>query len=679
MFSAYANFDLHLFDFEVLEGSPALRVQVEWSPAGLQDKPERVAWPPGLDGRLNAVENGINRMAPGDVEAMGRDLATLLLPPQVRDYYVRSLQRLGDKTGLRIRIRCSDEALDVLPWELTYLDLAGTVEKGAGDARGFLALDRRISIVRRESGPRADPQAPRSNARRRMLAVMCEPQSLRGSQGLDLAGERENLRQALGGDASKFDLIDCIPPTRERLQELLFDDTDVFHFAGHGRFERWGAAMRAVMYLQRGEGDADPLAVDDLTSQLAGRGIQLAMLGACCSARSDGSSVGVAFAPSLVRAGIPAVIGMQHPIEDVSARAFSYTLYRAWLHPMSLDEAVSEARRAVRNLPGGGFEFGTAVLYLSDSGLPQAEPIVVPARATQPPHGPAPADVERVLGQLLKLYDYKCVHDALHDALMRDFDLLQQQIESFPHAKAIDGCKKHAEQLKRRLGTVCRVKDDGRCDPQLLDDIIGDFTEANRMLKQAIDTQDVDLLHDVESTFEWFLTTQLPRVDIAMKTLAGHLGLDVLIAFLATLPVVDRDWAMQQKADLQALHDKLQRGASLHSRCQSIDSKLALIRRAGNGWKKELSIHYKRLVTMLENVSAEWNPDEQNGVLEAKAELDEHMANVDEDLAKGAFDKLCRAFDHAFWRIDIDYKDLCGGVRQPTHPVQQLYMPRNLQ
>lgn len=683
MFNDYANFDLHLFDYRLdEEATPTLRVQVERSPAGLQDQAEHVVWPSGLEGRLQALDTGNGSTDTAALQALGRELAALLLPPVARRFFNGSRSSLPAGVGLRVRIRCSHEALDALPWELAYfesgLEAAGS-GKGAG---GFLSLDTSISIVRREAGPKVIERPVRRAERPRFVAVMCEPASLQTVRALDLARERANLQLALGNGDPPFELVDCTP-TRQALQIALFAGADVFHFAGHGATERGETASLAWLYLQDADGQADRWAGDDIAVQLSNRGIQLAMLGACCSARTDGSSFWAGIAPSLVRGGIPAVIGMQYPVGDDSTVEFSRVLYTVWPNSMLLDEAVTEARRAVRNLQGSGADFATAVLYMSDGGLPQPEPMVVPGRdkwtTVLPPDGPPPADVDRVLNQLLQLHDCKCVHDALHDALTRDFKQLQEKIETFPQPRALRGCKHHAEQLERRLAAVRRVAEFKRCGAQLLDDIVGDFAQAMALLMQAIDVEDVEKLLDAERAFESFFMTQLPKVDTAMKTLSENLGLDALIAFLAQVSRADRDTVARQRAELQALADRLRSGTTLHSGCQSIDSKLAVIRRAGDGWMRELRSHYPRLSPMLDGVVVEWRSDERERLLESKRRLEVSVAGGDKGLAHEAFLDLCDAFDQAFYRIDTDFKELCGHVHQPTHPVKLLTVRRWLQ
>ena len=165
--------------------------------------------------------------------ALGRTLGALLLPiaseggaTTVREFFARSLVKLGLDTGLRLRLRLPPD-LAVIPWEYVYVERAG----GSG-MDGFLALDPRIAIVRHEvlAAPVSDPVL---SGDIKVVAALAEAERL---PELDLDDEMKLLNEALSGlDGIRVEL--CRNATLQKLQPLL-PGAGVFHFAGHGDFTR---------------------------------------------------------------------------------------------------------------------------------------------------------------------------------------------------------------------------------------------------------------------------------------------------------------------------------------------------------------------------------------------------------------------------------------------------------
>ncbi len=156
------------------------------------------------------------------------------------------------------------------------------------------------------------------------------------------------------------------------------------HFAGHGKFE---AEMGLAYGTAEGKGyllftaedgrDAAPLSADKLALLLRGRGLRLAVLGACEAGRRDQVNAWSAVAPALTKAGIPAVVAMQYTIRDANAIAFSRRFYRALAAGQPIEAAMTDGRLAIFNR-GDEKErdWGVPVLYLrADAGVlfPQIE------------------------------------------------------------------------------------------------------------------------------------------------------------------------------------------------------------------------------------------------------------------------------------------------------------------
>jgi len=97
-----------------------------------------------------------------------------------------------------------------------------------------------------------------------------------------------------------------------------------------------------------------------LSSQLAGvkeqqeGGLQLVFLASCQTATRSPADAFRGFAPSLVAAGVPAVLAMQDLVPVITAQAFTQTFYRQLFQHGLVDLACNEARSALvsAKLPG---------------------------------------------------------------------------------------------------------------------------------------------------------------------------------------------------------------------------------------------------------------------------------------------------------------------------------------
>jgi hypothetical protein len=366
----YHDLDLEAFDYERTDGdAEQFRVRVADSDAGQQrlEEAPTVTLPSGLRLQLQYLEQ--RSLSLTALIKLGVMLADALFPLTVRTLVERNRERLEDDEGLRIRLRLDDYALADLPWEYAYLPQPGTPADYRGQD-GFLALDRRISLVRYELlGQAVGSLDPVSAGPLRMAVLMANPR-LPGLPELNLAAEEQRITQALG------ELTGLRPQfyrnaTLDMLQDALVRETHVLHFAGHGTFDltlagaSGGMAGKGYLLFVDEGGEAFYLPAEKLAANLRGRGVRLAVLGACLSSRRDNVNPWTGIAPALTRAGIPAVIGMQYTIDDTNAIAFSKRLYRALVAGQPIDAAVNDGRLAIFNQGSDGDpDWGAPVLYL---------------------------------------------------------------------------------------------------------------------------------------------------------------------------------------------------------------------------------------------------------------------------------------------------------------------------
>lgn len=297
-----------------------------------------------------------------DLGRLGRELYGLLFPAGLGELLRQHLERLGSSGRLRLQLRLPPDWA-ALPWEYVCLDGPDY----AGDA-GFLALDPRVSLVRMspqqgELGTleEALEHAPRQ---RKVLVALASPAE-GGWEELDLERELGHIERGLA-EVWGYALEPLRQPSLEALERELEAPADVLHFAGHGDFRD----DAGYVVLVGPQGQPQPVQARTLALTLRHRKVRLVVLSACHSARPARRYPWGGVAAGLVGAGVPAVVAMQSVFSDAAALIFSRELYAGLAEGRVLDEALTQARRALYRAhatqegvrPG---EWGVPVLHLA--------------------------------------------------------------------------------------------------------------------------------------------------------------------------------------------------------------------------------------------------------------------------------------------------------------------------
>lgn len=408
----YRNLELQLSDHDVENGSEQFNVRVLKSPAGEQrkDLADAVVLPTKLRKRLGTMERGKLNLA--EMIALGRELGDGLFPPMARKFLEKSREKLKEGEGLRIRLRLETYALADLPWEYAHIPQLDT-PPGQERADGFLVLDPSISLVRYEIlGQSPGTLEPVGAGPLRMVVLLADPQ-VQPYRKLDLETELSNIQETVG------DVPDIkIEPHMHTTKQILLDavhksNAHLFHFAGHGEFkgdqgEVYGTVEGEGYLVLEGNGKADLFDADTLAILLRGRGVRLAVLGACETGRRDGVNAWTGVVPALTRAGIPAVVGNQFRIKDSNAIAFSRSFYRTLTGGASIDAAVTDGRQAILALSGAGDrDWGVPVLHLrADESVlfPKPEDAEEPSKITvRKPPPPVKVDKSALFRTMVRL------------------------------------------------------------------------------------------------------------------------------------------------------------------------------------------------------------------------------------------------------------------------------------
>jgi hypothetical protein len=328
----YETFELNL----ALTDGGAYRLQVTASPQGELPSPVVVEIP----------AEKVTFPHPGDdLVTLGRRLWGWLFPPPAEALYRAALAALPSDAGLRLRLRVDPPELAALPWELIY-DPARAA---------FPALSVRTPLVRYVALPfRPSPLAGPSPLR--LLFVASAPRDLLPLEGAD---EKARLLAALADLRREGRVVvDALEgrATVEALQDALRGGYRVLHFSGHGR--------AGALALERVDGTARWVGADGLAVLLRDSGVGLALLNACDTGAQPGGPF-AGLAPSLVRAGLPAVVAMQAPMPDASAVLLARNFYAALADGLPVDAAVTEGRKAVSLTAGlGQPDWAVPALYL---------------------------------------------------------------------------------------------------------------------------------------------------------------------------------------------------------------------------------------------------------------------------------------------------------------------------
>lgn len=273
------------------------------------------------------------------IEDMGCRLFQSLMPPRVCSRFDASLAEAKEKDqGVRIKLRIDPTDprvawLGLAPWEAMYRP-----------DFGFLGLSRCTPISRYLDAPHPVSPPPFVPPLR-ILVARALP--------LDMAcldHEKEHLDlQRSWGDVPGIEIESLDRATPDALRDRFCQRWDILHFMGHGGFDE--GLREGFLVFEDDTGQSQRMSDRCLAILLQGaQRPRLVVLNACETARTarDGKSkTATGSAPMLVRAGIPAVAAMLHPVSDSTALLFNRALHQRLAAGEPIDVAVAEGRRAI--------------------------------------------------------------------------------------------------------------------------------------------------------------------------------------------------------------------------------------------------------------------------------------------------------------------------------------------
>lgn len=296
---------------------------------------------------------------PGDSEDYGTALWRAVLAGPVGD----ALRMIGPT---RVRIVAGEAGVTALRWERL-------VEPGA-ELHTPLAVDPRTPLSRLlfpDSVERA--REPETSWPLRIVVAISSPASL-GGKALPLIDkelEWAEIQRALRPLQGLIEVIPTDSPvTLNQIAQTLECEPHIFHFLGHGFFDR--STGTAALYLESESSDmqhmgpAAPVPQDEWIGRWATltRKPHLVVLSACESAAKVNRGALVGMAPSFLHAGSSAVLAMADKVGTDVAREFIYHFYRRLATHGEIDLASNEARSYLYDRAGWNWNWSIPTAFV---------------------------------------------------------------------------------------------------------------------------------------------------------------------------------------------------------------------------------------------------------------------------------------------------------------------------
>ncbi|MBW4569993.1 MAG: leucine-rich repeat domain-containing protein [Tolypothrix carrinoi HA7290-LM1] len=287
------------------------------------------------------------------LKGLGNELYQALFPPKIHGQ-LRATMAGAQANGYAVRLRLVFDSpeLAALPWEFLYDQATNT----------FLANNTQTALSRYIDVPLQKRELQTATLPLKILVVISSPTDMRR---LDVDTEEKLIREALGKhiDAGQVELDVLQSATIRNIDQKLCEKPyNVFHFIGHGIFENNKGFIALV------DTNGKSKLLDDETFAnffLGNRSLGLAVLNSCEGTGMSSHQVFAGIAPNLVRRGIPAVVAMQYPIFDDTAKLFADKFYRTLAVGYPVDAAIQTTRNAISMEIGlDKRDFATPVLYM---------------------------------------------------------------------------------------------------------------------------------------------------------------------------------------------------------------------------------------------------------------------------------------------------------------------------
>lgn len=314
--------------------------------------------------KLGFLEGHQQIFKPGWDNTIGRDLFNALFPDEIGTVLKGNLYQLSyPKKSLEVILKLypKDTNIGRYPWDIIRIE----------NNQQPLVLSGAVNLIRYIQFPKK----PRDIADIDKLSVLYIESRPTNLQQLPSSEEYDTVRKAFQQleDEKIVAVEKLVTPTFSSLREKIqTSKITIIHFDGHGIFGRLCPSCRTINYshhikcqikecgysidsvhptgylaFEKSESDssADLITSSELSTLLSDTNLQLAIISACHSGEIRGSNIFNSVGPSLVEAGVPAVISMQMPITVNSAVEFMRGFYKALANFKSIEQAIQDGRK----------------------------------------------------------------------------------------------------------------------------------------------------------------------------------------------------------------------------------------------------------------------------------------------------------------------------------------------
>jgi pimeloyl-ACP methyl ester carboxylesterase len=281
---------------------------------------------------------------------LGTLLFQAMFPRQIRRLY--DVARAAQPDGrINLIFTSMVDWIADLPWEFVY----------DPNRRNFLATSE-VNFTRNVvTAVPADRMLGKREALRILVAV-AQPLGLAHlSVDEEITVIKSGFRHLIDSGLAEVDvLVDATPSLLH--QALDASSYDILHFIGHGEYD--SKTKTGFLVFENDQGGIHKIDAQVVQQIMCRRNIRLVFLNACETGEGGSTDFNSGVAPALVAGGIPAVVGNQFSVLDISATAFARYFYWALAQGRSLGEAAREARIAVNySISGEAIDWAVPVLF----------------------------------------------------------------------------------------------------------------------------------------------------------------------------------------------------------------------------------------------------------------------------------------------------------------------------
>lgn len=626
----------------------------------------------------------------GELAGLDERIGRCLLSDAVGERWAASAATADQAgEGVRLRIMVQDETLAGIVWEA-----ARVRDK-------WLALRPQTPVVRYVPAPRATPALSVRGPLRMLVLVGAGGEA--GLVSLDYSNERDQLNAALQPLVEDKSLELCWAEgavTPQALQDVLRRfQPHALHYIGHGTYDP--ATKAGFLYLARPKPGGGmtyyQVSTTDLALLLDGSPIRFAFLNACQTGQTISGMAG-----ALVRAVLPAALGMRTDVPDQAAAAFAGAFYRALADGWPVDAAVVEGRRLLamqhgtntstwaipvlymRSADGVLFDLAPALLAARDAnsaslGL-RAMAQLVSDPALKAAIATSEGDLSVACEQIETLTAYKAVHDLMQQLHDR-FKLVEESKKRVPSDEtAWDGLMLAGPELITSLDDVVEKTN---AAPFAAEEAawLGQLLSIRTELQGALDDSNYYQLDQALKRLDRVLAKVPVQINARLVAVAQGLRLPAVTravqSILENLPAQQADQPvvaqLQNLASaLVRLNDTIAGLAVSHNALQRLEDDLRYVQQSMDQDLSQLELLWPDIGPNGQSVYGDGSGSWALELQKSHALLDQALLEKNPVQIRRSFGRYRSQVLRRFNQVDVDLHAVCDELHKTAGPMSAL-------